>query len=54
MENFHENDEEIKTKKQLRKEFMGHLIITTFLFFICIWDRIVNIPRFPKNFLFLN
>ena len=53
MENSHENDEEIKTKKQLRKEFMGHLIITTFLFFICIWDRIVNIPRFPKNFLFL-
>ena len=48
-----ENEEEINKKKAFRKEFFGHISISAFLFIICIWDRIVNIPRFPKNFLFL-
>ena len=53
MENTNENEEEINKKKEFRKEFFGHISISILLFIIFIWDRIVNIPKFPKNFLFL-
>ena len=48
-----EDKEEILQKKILSKEFILHILISSFLFIIFIWDRIVNIPKFPKNFLFL-
>ena len=36
-----------------KKEIIGHTAILIILSVICLWDRIVNIPKFPKNFLFL-
>ena len=30
-----------------------HIIILIFLVSICIWDRIVNIPKFPFNFFYV-
>ena len=45
--------DEISLKKKLRKELILHFIIMIILFIICMWDRSVNIPKFPKNFLFL-
>ena len=45
--------EEILKKKIFSKDFILHILISSFLFVIFIWDRIVNIPKFPKNFLFL-
>ena len=51
MEN--KEDEKIMMKKKLRSEIILHSIIFIILFIICIWDRKINIPHFPKNFLFL-
>ena len=48
-----DNNEETTPKKKLRNELIIHSIILIILFVICCWDRIENIPRFPKNFLFL-
>ena len=45
--------EEMKNKNILNKEFILNISISSNLLIICIWDRKVNIPRFPKNFLFL-
>ena len=47
------NKKEILSKKKIKKELIIHIIILIILLFICGWDRVVNIPRFPKNFLFL-
>ena len=44
---------EILSKKKINNELIIHIIILIILLFICGWDRVVNIPRFPKNFLFL-
>ena len=52
MESKNEKDE-MSLKKKLRKELILHFIIMIILFIICMWDRSVNIPKFPKNFLFL-
>ena len=52
MENREKSDEIIK-KKKLRNELIIHSIIIFILFIICGWDRKINIPKFPKNFLFL-
>ena len=30
-----------------------HIIILIFLISICIWDRIINIPKFPFNFFYV-
>ena len=46
-------DEEICNKKNLKKECILHILILSILLIICIWDRIINVPKFPKNFLFL-
>ena len=48
-----QDKEEILKKKIFSKDFILHILISSFLFVIFIWDRIVNIPKFPKNFLFL-
>lgn len=32
---------------------ISHIIILLFLISICIWDRIVNIPKFPFNFFYV-
>ena len=48
-----DDNEENKNKKIFKIEFLLHIIISAILSTICIWDRIVNIPKFPKNFLFL-
>ena len=37
----------------MRIELIIHSIILIILLIICGWDRKVNIPKFPKNFLFL-
>ena len=42
-----------KDSMSQRKELIGHIIISLFLYVICFWDRIENIPKFPKNFLYL-
>ena len=42
-----------KSKKVNKKQIIGHAAILIILSAICIWDRIVNIPKFPKNCLFL-
>ena len=47
------DNNEIISKKKIKNDLIIHLIILIILLFICIWDRIVNIPKFPKNFLFL-
>ena len=47
------NKEKIITKKEIKNEIIIHSIISIILLFICGWDRIINIPKFPKNFLFL-
>ena len=52
MENKDKN-EEMTYKKKLRIELIIHSIILIILLIICGWDRKVNIPKFPKNFLFL-
>ena len=44
---------EIIPKKKIKNELIIHIMILIILLFICGWDRVVNIPRFPKNFLFL-
>ena len=46
------NKEEI-SKKEFKYELIIHSIYSIILLFICGWDRIINIPTFPKNFLFL-
>ena len=46
-------NEQKESKKKLRNELIIHSIIMIILFIICVWDRKVNIPKFPKNFLFL-
>ena len=46
-------NKEKETKIKLKKEIIIHSIIMIILFAICVWDRKVNIPKFPKNFLFL-
>ena len=51
MEN--KRDEKIKMKKYIRNEIIIHSIILIILFIICLWDRHINIPHFPKNFLYL-
>lgn len=43
----------IKKKKNVKKTLVSHFIILLLLFGINIWDRLNNIPRFPKNFLYL-
>ena len=56
MENSKENNsnnEEISNNNKHKKEFFLHIIILSILSVICIWDRIVNVPKFPKNFFFL-
>ena len=45
--------QEIISKKKIKNELIIHIIISIVLLFICGWDRVVNIPKFPKNFLFL-
>ena len=45
--------QEIISKKKIKNELIIHIIILIVLLFICGWDRVVNIPKFPKNFLFL-
>jgi hypothetical protein len=47
------DNEENNEKINSRKDLIIHIIILFILFIICIWDRIINIPKFPKNFLFL-
>ena len=42
-----------KSKNIFVKEIIIHSLIMIILFIICVWDRKVNIPKFPKNFLFL-
>ena len=44
---------EIIPKKKIKNELIIHIMILIILLFICGWDRVINIPRFPKNFLFL-
>lgn len=56
MDNTNNNEDEDnnkKTKTIISTELIIHILILFILFIICIWDRIVNIPVFPKNFLFL-
>ena len=53
MEKKLDDNEEINNKKKFKIEYILHILISSFLSIICIWDRIVNIPKFPKNFLFL-
>ena len=53
MESVEDNEDENIKKKALRKEIMIYFLIEIILCIICIWDRIVDIPRFPKCFLFL-
>ena len=53
MEKNLDNNEENNNKKIFKIEFILHIFISSFLSIICVWDRIVNIPKFPKNFLFL-
>ena len=48
-----DKNEEVIYKKKLRIELIIHSIILIILLIICGWDRKVNIPKFPKNFLFL-
>lgn len=43
----------IKKKKNNRFPLYSHLIILFILIGINIWDRIINKPSFPKNFLYL-
>ena len=42
---------EKESKKKLRNELIIHSIIMIILFIICVWDRKVNIPKFPKKIL---
>ena len=42
-----------ESKNSNKIEIIGHTTILIILSSICFWDRIVNIPKFPKNFLFL-
>ena len=51
MEN--KKNEEAISKKEFKYELIIHSIYSIILLFICGWDRIINIPTFPKNFLFL-
>ena len=44
---------EMVPKKKIKNELIIHIMILIILLFICGWDRVINIPRFPKNFLFL-
>lgn len=37
----------------LQTKQISHIIIQTFLTVICIWDRYLNIPRYPRNFLYI-
>ena len=53
MEKKLDGNEEINNKKKFKIEYILHILISSFLSIICIWDRLVNIPKFPKNFLFL-
>lgn len=46
-------NEQKESRKKLRNELIIHSTIMLILFIICVWDRKVNIPKFPKNFLFL-
>ena len=48
-----QDKEEILQKTTFSKESILHILISSFLSIIFIWDRIVNIPKFPKNFLCL-
>lgn len=43
----------IKKKKNDKKACCSHLFILLLLFVIAIWDRIINVPKFPTNFLYL-
>ena len=46
-------NEETESKKEIKNELIIHSITSIILLFICGWDRIINIPKFPKNFMFL-
>ena len=34
-------------------KIISHIILESFLLGICIWDRIVNIPKYPYNFFYM-
>ena len=53
MDSIEDNKEENIKKNKIRKELMIYFLIEVILCIICIWDRIIDIPRFPKCFLFL-
>ena len=52
MKKIAENKDKTKEKK-LRKEFIIYFIVEIILIMICVWDRVVNIPKFPKCLLYL-
>ena len=34
-------------------KIISHIILESILLGICIWDRIVNIPKYPYNFFYM-